>query len=284
MRSLVSVTAGFLAFFTLAVAGVPSHASSPEDSASPVPVPGSLDALYPPRTKRPVLLLQMLQLDEALSGVVVDVSEQDLAGAWQNLDAFTARYAELRSLVPEWTDQYPAAPVEGLRAALSSGDRDRVMGAVGRVGETCHRCHAATMVPVQQRYRWGDFAGDKVIDPTTGELLDFLVFKRRLSTSMAGVGVNLRQGQIANALQQFKALRERFQQLGDSCLTCHAQGGRVFLSPEISGLLEELGQALSAPEPAAETVAPLLQRIGQESCSKCHLVHVPAAMAKAATR
>jgi len=236
-------------------------------------------------TTRPVLLIQMLQLDEALSGVVVDVSEQDLAGAWQSLEAFTARYAELRSLVPEWADQYPLGPVEGLRAALSTGDRGRVMGAVGQVAEACHRCHAATMVPVQHRYRWGDFAGRKLEDPSTGEVVDFSVFKRRLSTSMAGVGVNLRQGQIANALQQFKAFRERFRQLEDSCQTCHEHGGQTFVSREISGLLDEVGRALNGPEPAkTEAIAPLLQQIGQDSCSKCHLVHVPAAMAKAAAR
>ena len=35
---------------------------------------------------------------------------------------------------------------------------------------------------------------------------------------------------------------------------------------------------------AVETVAALAQKIGRESCSKCHLVHVPAALSGVSRR
>jgi cytochrome c556 len=222
--------------------------------------------------------------DEHLSGIAVDLAEDDGPGVRANYAAFASRYAVVRELVPEWEALYPTGPVEALGAALETGDRSRILGAIEAVGETCHRCHAASMVPVQQRYHWGDFQSIRMRDPRTGEAAAFAPFKRRLAASLTGIRVDLAQGQRDNALRQFEAFRAGFQELARSCGSCHDRERRDYVGPEAQNLLEELGRALADRGTAPETLTGLVQEIGRESCAKCHRVHLPAAMAHEARR
>jgi len=284
MRSLVRVFCGVLVAVSFGFAGAlfGGQAVAAERAASQVP--RSLDALYPPVADRPAYLFHMLVLDESFTGIVVDVLEGDLSGARDNFESFRSQYAEVRRLVPEWESYYPLEPVEQLGAAFASGDQGHLMAAFGEVGKTCHHCHTATMVPVQQRYHWGDFGAVTVADPLTHETVDFARFKQHLSMNLTGIRVDLRQGQNENALRQFDAFKARFESLKGSCLTCHDRDGLSFVDGEVTGVVDQLGSALREPHPSLEAVGKLLQAIGRESCSKCHLVHVPAAVAKTASR
>ena len=46
----------------------------------------------------------------------------------------------------------------------------------------------------------------------------------------------------------------------------------------------ELGRVFKSRSVPADAVAALAQKIGRESCSKCHLVHVPAALSGVSRR
>ena len=46
-------------------------------------------------------------------------------------------------------------------------------------------------------------------------------------------------------------------------------------------MVDKLGQALKASSPDAKAIGELSAAIGNEICMKCHLVHIPAASAKA---
>jgi len=48
----------------------------------------------------------------------------------------------------------------------------------------------------------------------------------------------------------------------------------------VTGLIDKLNTALSGEAVEPQLVGGLLQQIGQESCSKCHLVHVPSVYSK----
>jgi len=135
------------------------------------------------------------------------------------------------------------------------------------------------MVPVQQRFHWGDFGAITVRDPLSGAATGYPQFKRFLSANLAGIAVDLRQGQTENARRQFEGFRARFQALGGSCRGCHEKESRYFVDREMRDTVEEIGQALRSRTVAMETVAALAQKIGRESCAKCHLVHLPAAFA-----
>lgn len=275
-----------LAFAPLACTPTEPKAASPTPSSSraSVEIPDSLAALYPPRAKEPVYLFSMLRLDAAFTGIVTDTTEGDRDGARATFRDFQAQYAAAAALVPEWSDGYPAAPVDALGRALEDGDVPAVMAAVDRVGQSCHACHATRMVPVQQRFRWGNFAAVSPRDPLLGKNVDFRTWKHLLSANLNGVTHNLRQGQVASARTQFQQLSARFQALRATCLECHPGRDRRFVDRDMEALLEKAGDALSSDRVTAEEVAPLLQRFGQESCSGCHLVHVPAAMAAGSGR
>jgi hypothetical protein len=72
--------------------------------------------------------------------------------------------------------------------------------------------------------------------------------------------------------------------LGGSCQECHEKPSRYFVDPEMRATVEELGVVFKSRTVAADEAMALAQKIGRESCSKCHLVHVPAALAGASRR
>jgi cytochrome c556 len=273
-----ALAAGALVLATLAgltAAGPPSGASE----AIPATPPG-LAAHYPPSAKEPVHLFAMHGLQESFAGIVVDLFEDDTAGAQSAFSQFQERYRQAAALVPEWRDAYPEAPVQELGAALAGDDRARTMRAYDAVGTVCHRCHVATMVPVQQLYRWGSFATQTVTDPVAGDTGPYASFKHRLAGAFYGIAWDLRQGQVHQARRQLQAFSARFATLGDTCFDCHSTPRRSFTDRDVQVLLEDLGRALEAPKPDETAVAGLSARIGQASCSGCHLVHLPAAMAQ----
>lgn len=285
MRTIVAVLFSVVVF-VVAVMNVASGlvATQPRfqtaEVQSEVPIPDSLDQYYPPVAGKPDYLLNMLKLDTSFSGIVVDVMENDLKGAGDNFVEFRTQYLEAAKMIPEWKGFYVQGAVERLGAVLKTGDREKIMEAFGEVGKTCHECHVATMAQVQQKYRWGNFGEISVEDPLTRETTDYSHFKKYLSTNMAGISVNIRQGQSENARAQFRGFKERFQALKGSCQNCHDGESRYYIDQDIDNLIVKLEEALQSVKIDPEAVNALIQGVGRESCSKCHLVHVPAALAK----
>lgn len=248
------------------------------------PLPGSLDGFYPPIADRPVYLFGMLSMETSFSGIVVDLMEDDLDGARGTFEEFRRKYREVAAMIPEWKEEYPEEKVTELGRALAAGDKGPAMEAFAAVGEVCHRCHVAAMVPVQQKYHWGDFGGVTVRDPLSGATVGYAQFKRHLSANLAGITNNLREGQAGNARKQFEQFRARFDSLGDSCRNCHEKESRLFVDRDTWAAVDKLGEALRGRTASAETATALVHEIGRESCSKCHRVHLPAAYAKGSLR
>jgi cytochrome c556 len=273
------ILVGFLALAITTRAG----AGTLPEAARGVPaasiLPESLNSLYPPVADRPLYLLKMLSLDTSFSGIVIDMLESDNEGAKGSFGEFQSQYRQLAGTVPEWKGEFPEEPVEKLGRALASGDRGAAMKAYEAVGGICHRCHVATMVPVQQKYHWGEFSNVSVRDPLSGQETAFPQFKRFLSANLAGITVDLRQGQTENARRQFEGFRARFAALGGSCRACHEKEPRYFVDREIRATVVKIGNAFRSRTVSADEVNELLQKIGRESCSKCHRVHLPAALA-----
>lgn len=277
-----ALAVGALVLATLAGLAAAATLTGPTDTIPATP-PG-LAAHYPPSAQEPVYLFAMHGLQESFAGIVVDLFEDDPAGARSAFDQFQERYHRAAALVPEWRDAYPEAPLQELGAALAAHDRARTMRAYDAVGAVCHRCHVTAMVPVQQLYRWGSFATQTVTDPVAGDTGPYAPFKHRLAAAFYGIAWDLRQGQAEEARRQFAAFSARFATLGDTCFDCHGTPRHSFTDPDVQALLEDLGRALEAPMPDETAVAALSARIGQASCSGCHLVHVPAAMAQLQSR
>ena len=187
-------------------------------------------------------------------------------------------------MVPEWKGAFPSEMVGELGAALAAKDKAKAMDAFAAVGGICHRCHLATMVPVQQKFRWGTMSAITFKDPPSGASTPYAQFKSYLAANLAGITVDLRQGQTDNARKQFEQFRARFRVLGDSCRRCHDGKSRFYVDGDVQDAGDMIGRAFASRAPDPETVTSLVRKIGSESCSKCHLVHVPAALAETSPR
>lgn len=246
------------------------------------PPPSVLDAMYPPQTEMPVYQMQMMEMAVPMSGILVNLLENDMENVMPNFEFFKAKYTELSKVVPEWENQYPMEPVNELGEALSSGDQGKVMASFEKMGQVCHDCHVANMVKVQQKYYWLDFPEVTIPDPLTNEQVNYAKLMQNIDLNFVGMMVDLQEGQIENALKHFEGFNARFQTLKDTCGDCHGTIERkYYVDEKIQGMIDNLGQALKNPATLnPEQVQELMMGIGMESCFKCHWVHLPAAYAK----
>lgn len=171
-------------------------------------------------------------------------------------------------------------PVEELGAALEAEDQWRAMVAYEKVGMVCGSCHATNMPKVQQKYHWGDFSAINVEDPLTNEGVGFAQLMSSLDANFVGIGVDVEEGQVENAQQQFQGFNARFQALKGTCRNCHDTERKYYIDEGGQALIDELGQALSEPAIDPKLVEELGMGIAMESCFRCHLVHVPAALSR----
>ncbi len=246
------------------------------------PPPSVLDAMYPPNTEHSTYQLRMMEMEIPMVGILVDLFENDMENVKANFENFKIKYGEMAKLAPEWENKYPLNPVEGLGSALQSGEQEKVMAAFTELGKVCMDCHIETMAEVQQKYYWMDFRKVETTDPLTNEEVKFPAFKQFLNTSFLGIGVNLQEGQVENALKQFEGFNARFQALKDTCGDCHGTSERKYYVDEsVQAVVDKLGQALrDSSSLNLEQIQEMMMAIGMESCGKCHLVHIPAAFKK----
>jgi len=283
MKLVLPVVAGLLVV-PWAVSIHQSAARGPAADAGPglgpPDLPEELAGLYPPRTREPVYLQRMLGLSSALSGIAADVLESDRDNARAGFARLKSEYVEAAGLVPPWRNRFPLEPLEALETALAGADPRACLEALGAVGATCHACHVDTMVPVQQEFRWRSFAEVSCEDGATGEVLDYAKLMRDLDLAMSGVAADVAQGQRPEAQAYLGLFRERFDQLERTCFACHAGKREYYVDAGVRGQVDQLGAALEEDPVDAERVTALLEGIGDESCGRCHLVHMPAAMAQ----
>jgi hypothetical protein len=183
-------------------------------------------------------------------------------------------------MVPEWTVDFPSKPVDDLGAALESGEPAQFMPAVERVGHVCHACHVTNMTRVQQKFHWGDFGDITLTDPVSKGDVSFPMFMKMLDGDLSGVQVDLAQGQVDKALEHAVGLAARYETLKEGCEACHDSERTYYVDSGVTGMIERLRALLGSADADLSSVPKLVQRIGMESCHKCHLVHGPAALAK----
>jgi len=240
-------------------------------------LPASLNDYYPPKNPAPAYLLAMLDLAKPFSGMVCDALEGDIGNARSNFELFKKAYIENSTVIPEWKQKYPMEPIQQLGAVIKSGDPSKIMPAVDAVGAVCHSCHVTYMAPVHQKYRWDDFGDILLTDPLSGQDVSYAGLMLMMQTNFDGIANDIGQGQHENALRQFAGFKERFQAVSEACMICHDTERHYFVSDEITDLISDLQAVLNKSEVDMGQVGGLLQTIGNESCSKCHLVHIPAA-------
>lgn len=242
------------------------------------PLPASLDNYFPPKTQGPVWLLEMFALASPLEGIEVDLQQGDMAGVKANYTAFKTQYTKMAEMVPEWKAHFPMAPVDALGKALESGDPGQVGPAMGQVGQVCGSCHLVNQTKAFAKYHWNDFAAIKLTDPVSTASFAWVDYMRAMAGAFTGISNDLQQGQVDNARKNFDAFSARIKGLEkEGCAKCHNTPRTYFVDSGSLAMVDKLGQAIKASPPDAKAIAELSGAIGNETCMKCHLVHVPAA-------
>ncbi len=252
----------------------------------PVPdvgLPKSLDNLFPPKADRPIWLLGMMAQGTFFTSIATDLSENDLENAKEDFKKFKAQYESNSKLVPEWEGYFLMYPLDSLESALKTGDQNKIMAAYGNMGQVCENCHDVNMPKVQMKYHWKTLDGKKFTEigvPLANENVSFARLMQLIDANFVGIGADLGQNQIENAKLRFKDFNATFQVMKVTCGNCHATKRKYYIDEDVQTKVDDLGQALTESPIDPDKVGMLSQEIGEESCFKCHLVHVPAALAQ----
>jgi len=244
-------------------------------------LPKSLDALYPPRAQTPVYTARMTAMALPGEAMLEQLTQGDHKNALASFEKFVGQYKEVRDLVPEWADSFPMGPIDELRKALASGDMGKVMPVVDKVTEICRDCHVERMTAVQQVYYWKDTRAFKVDDPVSRQKVSYAEFMHSLGGSLAAIGAEFGQGNKDAAEKQLAAFEKRFEKLEDTCSYCHGTPREYFVDKSVKKMIADFGKELGKADPDPAYLDRLGKQIGNDSCFKCHLVHMPAALTKA---
>jgi len=246
-------------------------------AAKVVTLPASLDALYPPKADSPALLMAMNGLAIKMTSVPVALGQKDAAAAQKYFEEFQGLYGQVSKMVPEWSGHYPQEPIDALGKAVAAGDPAAVGSAMEAIDAVCADCHHEYMVPVQQKYRWKDFASLEITDPVTKEKSNYAGQMRAIEATFVGIMVHLDGGRPAEAVAATKALKSRMVEFRDVCQECHDSEREYFVDDDTLSILDDLGKAIGSGHADPQAVMGLAMKFGEQSCSRCHLVHVPAA-------
>jgi cytochrome c556 len=277
---------GISAFLIVGLYGIYIAEASEEEEheafeLEPIPKK-SLDKLYPPQAKAPVLLLEMLKLAKFFTSIGYDAVQNDWANAQAGFDNFKAQLLKLSGMIPEWDDHFKMDLVEELGQAVAQKNVPAIMEVRNKkvAPEICADCHSEYRISVWYRYHWKDFGQVMVDDPVSQKKLSYHDFMAMVAGDFEGIGLDVEQKQPANARKTFKAFDARIGTLKKSCEECHdPKHGerRYFVSLDVMEMIDGLGAELSKPAPSDEKVEGFFMEIGTEMCYECHQVHWPAA-------
>ena len=244
--------------------------------------PKSLDQYY---QKEPSdFLMAMFGVLGPMGAMETHLKDGNMDKAKEYFVAFKTEYFKLSKMVPEWSKHFPSEPMDNLEKALDSGDPVKIQPAVQGVGKTCAACHQEHLPEVWYKYHWKDFETIKIPDPVSNKLLGFVEYMFGLHHSYSATNTYLSEekagGKFNKTIEALYDLEKRVEALNVGCKECHGKEDKrkYFTSPDIIDLLSTARYELQKTKPNIENVAKSIQGAGMQSCYKCHLVHVPAAI------
>lgn len=233
--------------------------------------PASMDAYYPPKAEGPQYLFAMYAMDAPLVGFMTHLQGGNMAKAMEYFAAFKIEYAKMAKMVPEWSRHYwPEEPIDNLSAALKSGDPGKVRPAMGGLMQACIKCHDETMPAVWARYQ-------KSLDMFAEPMME-------LVGPFSAVMVYLTEGEFEKARGALKTFRGLMDELSESCGACHDTERAYYVSSDIQDMLKSVADTLEKEKPNVELAMGTMQKVGHESCYKCHKVHMPTSSMQKAWR
>lgn len=240
-------------------------------------LPGSLAQYY--ETKPSPYLINMFELSESMVGITVNIQQGDMENASEYYNQFSQNYDHSAGMVPEWQGYYNLDAVDEIGTALETDNISAVFEAIGKVGASCTGCHIENNPAVWNKYNWNDFR-DLKMDTPQGPLQWIHAKNMFLLTGYDGIGINIKQGNPSSANQSFSLFKSMFDNMSETCTSCHTSERRYYVSEDVQTMIDEMGDKIKAGDSTNMSAADgIRQGIGME-CYGCHVLHMPAQYAK----
>ena len=110
--------------------------------------------------------------------------------------------------------------------------------------------------------------------------MNFSELMMALELNFVGINIDLEQQQMENAFMHLEGFKARFDALEETCSACHDTERKYFVDQSVKTLIDQLEVSMNKSPIDPTEIMMLGQKIGDESCFKCHMVHLPAAYAK----
>lgn len=235
--------------------------------------PASLAQWYKPANKRHVWLHNMFKLRREMLAVSDYLALEDQARLKKWTTRLAQHYREIGEMVPEWQDELELEQMDALQKAAAQGDYKRAASTLRKLGLSCRSCHRDYRAVAAALYRSPDFSVVNVEDSETLEEEPYKRVMGRFTMLLNRIKIASEDERKQTALDSLNDLRRRFDDLGQSCESCHkdeAPKTRI-LGAETEKSLAALEHAIEAGE--KKQAGRHLGTLAVQSCARCHSVH-----------
>lgn len=243
------------------------------------PLPGSLNQYYP-SGEPPILLLNMLDMVDAFDDTTVNLQENDLVNAKNSFNKFSGEYDNVSKMVPEWSGYFDKSLVANIGSDIDNQNIPKAFDDIGRLGESCDKCHREIKPLVWAKYYWKDFGRINVTTVNPNEPVAPWpdAMEKYLAPNFEGMITNLNEGKQDAANQSFKNFRTMLLNFKNACSDCHTTESKYFVSDDVMAMVNQTGDYVKSGNITG--VEQNVQIIGMETCYKCHVLHQSAQMMK----
>lgn len=235
--------------------------------------PASLGQWYKPANERQVWLHTMFKLRREMLAVsdYLALEDSERLGKWAG--RLAEHYRSIGDMVPEWRDELELEQLDRLQKAVQQNDYQQVAAAQRKLGHSCTSCHREYRAMAAAIYRSPDFSTVAVEDSDSLEEVPFKKVMERLSLSLNRTKIASEDGRTQAALDNMERLRQRLDDLGQSCESCHedpAPRDRI-LGEALDRNLASLEQSIEAGD--TKQAGRHLGTLAVQTCARCHGVH-----------
>ncbi|KRT53900.1 Cytochrome C' [endosymbiont of Ridgeia piscesae] len=250
----------------------PAQAETVSEKTIRLP-PTSLAAWYRPDNKRQVWLHNMFKLRREMLAVSDYLALEDAAGVAKWSERLAQHYRKIGEMVPEWQEELEADLISQLQQSAQQGNYEEAARSLRKLGLNCRSCHRDYRAVTAAIYRTPDFSQIHVEDSETLEEEPYRRVMERLTLLVNRIKIASEDERMQTALDSLDNLRQRLDDLGQSCESCHkdkAPKSRI-LGTETEKSLAALEQAIKAGE--QKKTGRHLGTLAVQACARCHSVH-----------
>ena len=228
--------------------------------------PASLAQWYKPENKRQVWLHNMFKLRREMQAVHFYSESNDAKHLEKWVSRLSDHYLKIAAMVPEWKKRLDVEAISNLQISAKAERYQDVSRTLDDLSKSCESCHADYRIVTAAMYRAPDFTSLE-INPSTS----FNAHMKKLTEQVNQIKIASEDGMKDIALSSLSDLKESINMLGETCVTCHKKGTKVYPGDTISKTISSLEQSLKTG--TLKEQGRDLGTLAVLACARCHGTH-----------